>query len=131
MVVIMNDGITRLEEMLQEQQDNALTQIVNHLKKLKNVDTTIFLKEEKNLKDMMQYITEQAKNKAFNNVAVIEDTQVYEWAVNYFSKGNDELGINEQTTQINPLTKTIKTIKNEDKITKNDEKVSNQLSLGF
>lgn len=67
----------------------------------------LYLKEEKKLEEMIQYIKKQAKKKAINNVAVIEDQQVYEWSVIYFTKSNEELEI-ESYIKTKPSTKTIK-----------------------
>lgn len=47
---------------------------------------------------MMDFINKKAKEKAVNNVAVIPDTEVYEWAVLYFSKSNDKLGLTKKQT---------------------------------
>ena len=52
-----------------------------------------FLNEEKNLKDMATYIKDLARKQATNNVAVIEDAVVFQWAKDYFNKSNEELGI--------------------------------------
>lgn len=40
-------------------------------------------KENKSLDGCIKYITEQARKKAENNVAVIPDAEVFEWAVHY------------------------------------------------
>lgn len=36
------------------------------------------------IKDCFNYITEQTRKKAVNNCAMIEDTQVYKWARDYY-----------------------------------------------
>ena len=40
-------------------------------------------KENKSLDGCIKYIVEQARKKAENNVAVIPDAEVYDWAVHY------------------------------------------------
>lgn len=103
-----------------ESKDDVIKKIITFLMKRSNMNE-LYLKEEKNLNDMMKYIKDQAREKAVNNVSIIEDEQVYAWIVTYFSKSNDELGINKQIT---PATSTTKT-------TKNDDKEIDQLKLEF
>lgn len=86
------EGIKRLEEMITGQKDRYLIMIVDYLKQQIDMDKD-FQKEEKNLKEMAEYIRNNARKKATGNVAVIEDAVVYQWAKDYFSKSNDELGI--------------------------------------
>ncbi len=107
-------------EFKNENKDNALIKIVTYLMKQQNMNE-LYLKEEKNLKEMMQYIKDQAKEKAVNNVAVIEDNNVYEWAITYFTKSNEELGINKITP--------VKTTTNNTKTTKKEDTDENQLEL--
>ena len=87
------DGYNRIKEQylaLTEKED-ALKKIILFL--IKQPNSTLYLNEEKNLAEMMDYIKNLAKEKAVNNVAVIEDITVYNWAIDYFSKSNEELGI--------------------------------------
>lgn len=86
------EGIKRLAEMLEGQKDKYLIIIVNHLM-LQTEMNEAFLNEEKNLKDMATYIKDLARKQATNNVAVIEDAVVFQWAKDYFNKSNEELGI--------------------------------------
>lgn len=86
------DGINRLAKLLEGQKDKYLNIIVNYLM-LQTEMNEAFLNEEKNLKDMATYIRDLAKKQATNNVAVIEDSVVFQWAKNYFIKTNEELGI--------------------------------------
>lgn len=86
------DGINRLAKLLEGQKDKYLNIIVNYLM-LQTEMNEAFLNEEKNLKDMATYIRDLAKKQATNNVAVIEDSVVFQWAKNYFLKTNEELGI--------------------------------------
>lgn len=86
------NGIKRLEEMLKGQKDKYLIKIVNYLMLQTEMDEA-FLNKEKNLKEMAQYIKDNARKEAIDNVAVIEDNEVYQWAKDYFNKSNEELGI--------------------------------------
>lgn len=86
------EGIKRLAEMLEGQKDKYLIIIVNHLMLQTEMDEA-FLNEEKNLKDMAEYIKGLAKKEMSGGVAVIEDERVFQWAKDYFNKSNQELGI--------------------------------------
>jgi len=89
------EGIKRLSEMVKGQKDKYLNIIVNHLMLQTEMDGA-FLNEEKNLKDMATYIKDLARKEATNNVAVIEDDVVFQWARDYFLKSNKELGIKKE-----------------------------------
>lgn len=86
------EGIKRLASMLEGQKDKYLNVIVNYLMLQTEMDEAFF-NEEKNLKDMATYIKDLARKQATNNVAVIEDEVVFQWAKDYFNKSNKELGI--------------------------------------
>ena len=86
------DGIQRLAEMVKGQKDKALIKVVNYLMLQKEIEQD-FLKEEKNLKDMAQYIKDKAFKDATNGWNWIDDEVVYGWAKEYFIKSNEELGI--------------------------------------
>ena len=70
------DGIERLSEMIKGQKDKSLIKIVSYLMLQKEMKQD-FLKEEKNLKEMAEYIKGLAKKEAVNGVAIIEDEAVY------------------------------------------------------
>ncbi len=89
-------GLDRLDLMLQKYSNNALQKIVDYLKNLKDIDTTIYLNEEKNLEDMYNYLKFEAKKFALNGVAIIEDEKVYEWSLKYFQFPNDSLGFKKE-----------------------------------
>ena len=99
------DGIQRLAQMLEGQKDKYLINIVNHLM-LHTELNQAFLNEEKNLKDMAQYIKDNARKQAISGVAVIEDDVVYKWAIDYFVKTNEELKIKKVVAKkIEPIKK--------------------------
>ena len=62
------------------------TAIIGYLRERCKTDTYLAeacKKENKSLDGCIKYITEQARKKAENNVAVIPDAEVYDWAVHY------------------------------------------------
>ena len=88
------NGYEKIKELYLKEanKDKSLSQIVKHLMQQPNMNE-LYLNEDKNLEDMMDFINKKAKEQAVNSVAVIPDTEVYDWAVLYFSKSNDELGL--------------------------------------
>ena len=77
---------------------------------------------------MYEFIYEKAKKQKHGNVAVIMDNVVFLWAVSYFSKSNEELGLNEKKVMPPKPAETIKKIA-EKKIEniveeKNDEQIN-------
>ena len=62
------------------------TAIIGYLRERCKTDTYLAeacKKENKSLDGCLKYIVEQARKKAENNVAVIPDAEVFEWAVHY------------------------------------------------
>lgn len=45
-----------------------------------------YAKEHKSLDECLKYINQQARKRAENNVAMIEDAEVYGWAVHYYDE---------------------------------------------
>ena len=84
--------------------DKALIEIIKYLLNQPEM-SDIYLKEEKNIKEMMDYIKSKAKEQAVNSVAIIEDQNVYDWAIEYYIKSNEELGINKINNKINAIPK--------------------------
>ena len=113
------DGYERLKQLYRDdgKNDNALNIILEYLIKVPDM-SEVYLNQEKNLTQMMSYINRKAKEQAVNNVAVIEDETVYNWSLEYFKKGNEELGLND------PIPITLKT-----KVKKKEDKPTGQLSL--
>lgn len=85
-------GIERLKKLVEGQEDKALLKIVNYLISREDLDV-FYLNEEKSLKQMVDYIKDLAKKQAKNGYCYVDDEEVYEWAVTYFSKSNEELNI--------------------------------------
>ena len=65
------------------------TAIIGYLRERCKTDTYLAeacRKENKSLDGCIKYIVEQARKKAENNVAVIPDAEVYDWAVHYIQE---------------------------------------------
>ena len=92
------DGIQRLEKMLEGQKDKALIKTVNYLMLQEEMEQD-FLKEEKNLKDMAEYIRGKAMKDANHGWNWLDDEEVFEWAKDYFRKSDEELGIKKDKTE--------------------------------
>ena len=89
------EGYERIKELYLNlpNKDNALIKITTFLMKTKGMNE-LYLNEEKNLQDMIRFIREKARLQAVNNVAAIDDNEVYKMALYYFSKSNEEIGFN-------------------------------------
>lgn len=94
------EGIKRLSEMVKNQKDKYLIKVVSYLILQEDMNE-YYLNEEKNLKDMAEYIKKLAKKEAINGVAIIEDETVYQWAKEYFQTSNQELGIENKVVKTN------------------------------
>ena len=99
------EGIERIKILASEVKDTALLKIVDYLLSRKDMNDK-YLNEEKSLKQMVEFIKGQAKKKANNGMAMIEDEVVYGWAIHYFDESNDRLKIKENTLEkIKPVEK--------------------------
>lgn len=101
-------GIERLKILIEGQEDKALLKIVDYLLTREDLKDN-YLNENKNLKNMVDYIKSEAKKQSKDGCCYVEDEVVYKWAVNYFSKTDDELGIKKAiiSTKINKEKKEI------------------------
>lgn len=88
----MNKGIERLLKLVEGQEDIALLKVVDYLSKQQELEQK-YLNEEKSLKSMIDYIKSEARKISKDNYCWVEDTTVYGWAVNYWDKSDEELGI--------------------------------------
>lgn len=86
------EGIERLKVLSADVKDEALLAIVNYLISRKDMNEK-YLNEEKSLKQMIDFITEQARKKASNNRAIIKDEIVYGWAIHYWDEPNEKLNL--------------------------------------
>ena len=92
------EDIERLETEVLEMNDSSVSAIFNYLKTRKDLYEK-FNNKEKSIEQMWDYICDKARKMSKNNVAVVQDNLVFIWAVNYFCKSNEELGIKEKKTK--------------------------------
>lgn len=85
-------GIERIKQFFEKEKDQNIKKVAEYLINREDMNDK-FLNEEKNLTDMWSYIKDQAKEKAVNGCAVLEDQDVYNLAVHYFDETNEALGI--------------------------------------
>jgi len=86
-------GIERIKQFFEKEKDQNIKKVAEYLINREDMNDK-FLNEEKNLTDMWSYIKDQAREKAVNGCAVLEDQDVYNLAVHYFDETNEALGIN-------------------------------------
>ena len=95
-------GVDRLKKLAEGQKDSSLLKVIEYLVNIDELDE-MYLNVDKSLKNMVDYIKDMAKKLSKDGYCWVEDTTVYEWAVNYWSKSDEELGIKKITH--NPKTK--------------------------
>ena len=85
-------GLERIKKLSAEVKDKAVLKIINYLLSRKDMNEK-YLNEEKSLTQMIEFIKSKAKEKATNGIAMIEDDEVYSWAIHYFDESNKDLKI--------------------------------------
>lgn len=60
---------------------------------------------EKTLLEMWEFIKDEAREKATNGVAILDDEEVYSIAIHYFDESNEALKINIKTTKVSKKSK--------------------------
>lgn len=124
------EGIEKLEVEVAEMNNPSVSAVFEYLKTRTDLYEK-FNNEEKSIKQMYKFIYEKAKKQQKNNVAMIIENVVYLWAVSYFSKSNEELGLIEKKIMPPKPTETIK--KTEEKVNKEEkvveEKHNEQINL--
>ena len=86
------EGRKHLQALAKGQENTALLTVVSYLETLEEMDSK-FLNEEKTLKGMTDYIKSNASKQAVDGYACVEDEVVFEWAVSYWTKSDEELGL--------------------------------------
>lgn len=122
------EGLKRLDTEVLELNDYNVSAIFNYLKKREDLIDK-FDNEEKSLKEMYKYICDKARKKAVNNVAMIDDRVVYLWAVTYFTKSNEELGLKKENVKTKKEDTTKKVEDKQVVEKKEDKKEDNQISM--
>ncbi len=118
------EGIEKLEMEVADMNNPSISAVFEYLKTRTDLYEK-FNNEEKSIKQMYKFICDKARKQQKNNVAMIMDNVVYLWAVSYFSKSNEELGLIEKKVMPPKPTETIK--KTEEKVV--EEKQDEQLNL--
>ena len=118
------EGIKRLEQEALELNDHNVILIFDYIKNKEELQDK-FNNEEKTIKGMYDFICSKAKKLAIKNVAMVNDRIVYLWAMAYFNKSNEELGINKKNLiSKKEIKKTEKTKEEHKKENKKDDQVS-------
>ena len=86
------NGFERLKKLVTDQKDLALVQTVDYLLSRDDMESK-YLNEEKNLKDMVEFIKGKARKHMRNGWNYITNEVVYAWAIMYFSFPNSFLKI--------------------------------------
>lgn len=89
------EGLQRLEAEVLEMNNYNISAIFDYLKAREDLYEN-FNNMEKSIKQMYKFIYEKARKQKQDNVAMVADKVVYLWAITYFSKSNEELGIKEK-----------------------------------
>lgn len=119
------EGKERLEQETIEMNNYNVVLIFNYIKDKDELQEK-FDNEEKTIKGMYEFICGKAKTLAQNGVAAVNDKVVYLWAITYFCKSNEELGIKKEKKKIKSATDASKeSISDKEKgIKESDEQVS-------
>ncbi len=105
------NGFDRLREQVKDQEDSALKQVIEYLISRDDMEQK-YLNEEKNIKEMCNFIKEKGKVHAKNGWNFITNEVVFAWAIMYWALPNAFLKINKP--------KETKNIVTEEKTTKNN-----------
>ena len=122
------EGKERLEQETIEMNNYNVVLIFNYIKDKDELQEK-FDNEEKTIKGMYEFICNKARTVSQNNVAMVQDNIVYLWAMAYFNKTNEELGINKKVSTPKKETKKTEVKKEELQEEKKEEKKDNQVSL--
>lgn len=85
-------GLERIKTLAAEIKEKPLLKIIQYLLTRTDMNDK-YLNEEKSLKQMVEFIKDEAEKEATNGMAMIEDAVVYGWAIHYFDETNEQLGI--------------------------------------
>ena len=112
--------------------------IIGYLRERCKTDTYLeeaCKRENKSLGGCIKYIVEQARKKAENNVAVILDAEVFEWAVHYILEDslNCESGKTGKKSEEKPAEKSVESPEKEKPVSvkKSKKTIAEEAQLGF
>ena len=86
------EGIERIKQLAADIKDEALLEIINYLISREDMNEK-YLNEEKSLKQMVNFIRNEAQKLAKDNMAMVKDDVVFGWAIHYFDETNEQLGL--------------------------------------
>lgn len=112
------------------------TAIIGYLRERCKTDTYLAeacKKENKSLDGCIKYITEQARKKAENNVAVIPDAEVFEWVVHYILEDslNCESGKTDKKSEEKPSEKPAESPEKPVSVKKSKKTIAEEAQLSF
>lgn len=127
------EGIERLEAEVLEMNNCNISAIFEYLKTREEL-YEYFNNEEKHINQMYKYICDKAQKQKNGDVAMISYKMVYLWAITYFCKSNEELGIKEEHKVMPPSAKEViekieKKQTKKEKIAVEDKQKDNQITL--
>lgn len=97
------NGFDRLREQVKDQEDSALKQVIEYLISRDDMEQK-YLNEEKNIKEMCNFIKEKGKIHAKNGWNFITNEVVFAWAIMYWALPNAFLKINTPKETKNSVT---------------------------
>ncbi len=122
------NGIERIKVLASEVKDEAVLEIVKYLISRTDMDDK-YLNEEKSLKQMLDFIVNEAKKKAKNNMAMIKDDVVFKWAIHYWDEDNKDLDLS-SSDNVKNIEKKEKVVQEKtNKVVKKDWTPEGQLTL--
>ncbi len=122
------EGIERIKVLASEVKDEAVLEIVKYLISRTDMDDK-YLNEEKSLKQMIDFIVNEAKKKSKNNMAMIKDDVVFGWAIHYWDEDNKDLDLS-SSDNVKNIEKKEKVVQEKtNKVVKKDWTPEGQLTL--
>lgn len=117
----------RLKQLIAEIKENTnisvedkkgILKVAEYLLTRKDMDEK-YNNPEKTLLEMWEFIKDEAREKAINGVAILDDEEVYSIAIHYFDESNEALKINNKSTKVDKKSK--KTNEEESNVNKKNE----------
>lgn len=122
------NGIERIKVLASEVKDEAVLEIVKYLISRTDMNDK-YLNEEKSLKQMIDFIANEAKKKSENNMAMIKDDVVFGWAIHYWDEDNKDLDLS-SSDNVKNIEKKEKVVQEKtNKVVKKDWTPEGQLTL--
>lgn len=122
------EGIERIKVLASEVKDEAVLEIVRYLISRTDMNDK-YLNEEKSLKQMIDFIANEAKKKSENNMAMIKDDVVFGWAIHYWDEDNKDLDLS-SSDNVKNIEKKEKVVQEKtNKVVKKDWTPEGQLTL--